>query len=118
MFATIGSIALRVIYSKVLGVMEATRDEKLLKSIIAEYPHLKNVNLSKNGTVISLFVLSCCRVACTYPQSMLGLVHLAGIEAFAVTLVRLDLSKNNLSIIEPITSLVHLTDLSLEQNQM
>jgi Leucine-rich repeat (LRR) protein len=41
-----------------------------------------------------------------------------GIEKLSDTLLKLDLSKNNLSTLRPLASLTNLVELALEQNNM
>jgi Leucine-rich repeat (LRR) protein len=94
-------------------------ERQLIHAAVTKFPTAKALNLSNNG--MCGMVLCWVRpfdankktwCVCT------GLQSLHGLEALSDTLVKLDLSKNNLKLLRPLSSLQKLTDLSLEQNAM
>jgi hypothetical protein len=94
-------------------------EKQLIHAAVTRFPTAKALNLSNNG--MSGMVLCWVHTFDTNPKPWCvctGLQCLDGLEALSDTLVKLDLSKNNLKLLQPLSSLQKLTDLSLEQNAM
>jgi Leucine-rich repeat (LRR) protein len=92
-------------------------ERQLIHAAVTKFPTAKALNLSNNGRMFFDRV----HLSSTHTKASCirtGLQSLDGLEALSDTLVKLDLSKNNLKLIRPLSSLQKLADLSLEQNAM
>jgi Leucine-rich repeat (LRR) protein len=95
-------------------------EKQLIYATVTKFPTAKALNLSNNGMSLGR---SFTRVHLSSAHTKVscirtGLQSLDGLEALSDTLVKLDLSKNNLKLLRPLSALQKLADLSLEQNAM
>ena len=101
--------------------MAQPHQESLIKRVYMKYPNLRKIDLSNNckcwclllSTILHLIIIfhivfNCCT----------ALQSLYDIESYASTMVQINLNYNQIQDVRPLSVLIHLTHISLEQNNM